>query len=672
MKFNVVIPSHDPHLQCYLELSMAVTWALRQLGHEVAADADARPIYFGMPLGPLPESAIVFNGEQVGPDSLWQHRRLFELYRGHTVWDYSAVNAERYKLYRLSRPQVVRPGASPVLRHRFPQLEMTHDVVFFGSSNPRREKVLAELTAEGIDVLRPRFGLYGTERDEEVAKARLCINLHFYETSVFEAVRCSYLALNDIPVLTESSEASENLLWGIASARYTDFVQSVKMALSTRGLLHVFQNQQRAACSKIQILDEVGAAVEALDKSPVTYGAPPPPTAPALSAVVSSATHEMTLCMIVKDEAAVIERCLESVRPHITRWSILDTGSTDGTQEIIRKYMADLPGQLHESSWKQFSGSRTEAIELARKECDNRGWLLLIDADEIYLPRGPIELSDEFLAYTAWVARCVGCQAWARFTYLHASRPWYFELPRHEGLYCREHAPSREYPLENSFILSTTEGARAKVDPYDRYMEDARVLEQWIVQNPSSPFLSRAQYYLAQSYRDASTGKSPTDRAASQKSIVHYLRRAELGGYEQEVFSSYLWAADGMLKCGYPWEKVQQTLLQAFNHRSIRAEPLFKIGNYYRVQGQHALAEIFLRKAASLTIPRDSFPDLDSSIYAWRAKEELAVSLTFLNGYAEARDLNRQVLACADLPAGDRARVEVNLAECLKWAPESA
>ncbi|HBD39264.1 MAG TPA: family 2 glycosyl transferase, partial [Cupriavidus sp.] len=42
------------------------------------------------------------------------------------------------------------------------------------------------------------------------------------------------------------------------------------------------------------------------------------------------------LSMIVKNEAAVIERCLRAVRPHIHAWAISDTGSTDGTQDIIR------------------------------------------------------------------------------------------------------------------------------------------------------------------------------------------------------------------------------------------------------------------------------------------------------------------------------------------------
>jgi glycosyltransferase involved in cell wall biosynthesis len=72
------------------------------------------------------------------------------------------------------------------------------------------------------------------------------------------------------------------------------------------------------------------------------------------------------LCMIVKDEAAVIERCLATIRPHIDHWTIVDSGSTDGTQKIIRAILDDLPGDLHERPWYDFGTNRTEALELDR------------------------------------------------------------------------------------------------------------------------------------------------------------------------------------------------------------------------------------------------------------------------------------------------------------------
>lgn len=74
--------------------------------------------------------------------------------------------------------------------------------------------------------------------------------------------------------------------------------------------------------------------------------------------------------MIVKDEKNVIKRCLASVRDLIDYWVIVDTGSMDGTQEIIRDFLREIPGELHERPWVNFEHNRNGALELARHRAD--------------------------------------------------------------------------------------------------------------------------------------------------------------------------------------------------------------------------------------------------------------------------------------------------------------
>jgi len=59
------------------------------------------------------------------------------------------------------------------------------------------------------------------------------------------------------------------------------------------------------------------------------------------------------LSMIVKDEAHVILKCLESVRPLVDYVLVVDTGSTDGTQQIVRDYLSHekLAGIVVEEPW---------------------------------------------------------------------------------------------------------------------------------------------------------------------------------------------------------------------------------------------------------------------------------------------------------------------------------
>ena len=50
----------------------------------------------------------------------------------------------------------------------------------------------------------------------------------------------------------------------------------------------------------------------------------------------------LSLCMIVRNESAVLARCLDSVRGLADEMVVVDTGSTDGTQEIARGHGARL------------------------------------------------------------------------------------------------------------------------------------------------------------------------------------------------------------------------------------------------------------------------------------------------------------------------------------------
>jgi glycosyltransferase involved in cell wall biosynthesis len=68
------------------------------------------------------------------------------------------------------------------------------------------------------------------------------------------------------------------------------------------------------------------------------------------------------------------------VKDHIGYWTIVDTGSTDGTPYLIRESLADIPGVLYDRPWVDFGRNRSELMELARGSAQQ---LLLIDADMV-------------------------------------------------------------------------------------------------------------------------------------------------------------------------------------------------------------------------------------------------------------------------------------------------
>lgn len=82
----------------------------------------------------------------------------------------------------------------------------------------------------------------------------------------------------------------------------------------------------------------------------------------------------LSLAMIVKNEAARLAHCLESVRGLVDECVVLDTGSTDGTPELARQ----LGATVHPHPWRDdFAEARNAALALCRGD-----WILVLDADE--------------------------------------------------------------------------------------------------------------------------------------------------------------------------------------------------------------------------------------------------------------------------------------------------
>ena len=86
--------------------------------------------------------------------------------------------------------------------------------------------------------------------------------------------------------------------------------------------------------------------------------------------------------MIVKNESHVLTRLLTSIASIIDYWVIADTGSTDGTQDLIKTFFAEkgIPGELIQIDWKDdFSYARNVALDAIESKVDYGIW---IDADE--------------------------------------------------------------------------------------------------------------------------------------------------------------------------------------------------------------------------------------------------------------------------------------------------
>jgi glycosyltransferase involved in cell wall biosynthesis len=321
---------------------------------------------------------------------------------------------------------------------------------------------------------------------------------------------------------------------------------------------------------------------------------------------------QQSLClnMIVKDEEAIIRRCLESCKPYISSWCIVDTGSTDRTREIVREVLADIPGELHERPWVNFGHNRTEAFELAKPLAD---WVLLMDADHMVdetseFPELGVDGGDNYyLPIENW------SEVYKIVRIIRADQPWYFDGATHEAIRCA--LPTKARLLSSVTLSEYADSVRRS--SHRKGAEDLVLLEEQYARNPND---TRTVFYLAQSYFD--------DRKFDQ-AFEFYAKRTQMGGYQEEVFWSLF--RIGLIhqsKGPAHWSKAMSAFLSAYECRPTRAEPLILIASHYNDIRHHDIARLFAQQALAMKVhPADCMFVNHDCHGGDLAKEEFARSM---------------------------------------------
>lgn len=215
MKIQIVHikPTGNPHAECLREVAETLYYAALALGHDVnlahnVLDAKRLNIVVGWHLlAPatlhryvLGHSVVLYNLEQLAATGLAD--RFAAASWSCALWDYSPQNIAALRgCDAKETPLCVPLGHVPEMTQITLGEPMT-DVLFYGSLNSRRGAVLDGLRKRGLEVSH-LFGVYGRKRDAEIATAKVVLNMHNYDTQIFEVVRCSYLWSNRVCVVAE-------------------------------------------------------------------------------------------------------------------------------------------------------------------------------------------------------------------------------------------------------------------------------------------------------------------------------------------------------------------------------------------------------------------------------------------------------------------------------------
>lgn len=358
---------------------------------------------------------------------------------------------------------------------------------------------------------------------------------------------------------------------------------------------------------------------------------------------------KIVLTMIVKNESKVIERCLASVLPIIDTWCIVDTGSTDGTQEKIKKFFEQvgIEGQLHERPWVNFGHNRSEALELARSMGD---YSHMIDADEIleFEPDfDPDKFKESLNADLYHVFAFYNGIKYHRPQLTSTAKKFYYRGVLHEYVDCYDEIKTKDF-AKGILNRPLQDGARNQ-NP-EKYIKDAEVFEEALKGKVEEKDFNRYHFYLAQSYRDARLW---------EKALDAYLKRASLGGWQEEVFYSLYQAGCMMQILEKPIDTIIKTFFEAHQVAPWRAESLWAAARLCRLHARFDQAYHLSKVALKVKYPEGAL-FVGQHIYDWCILDEFAISAYYTSRYQESKKACDQMLATNKIPEQERKRIESN------------
>lgn len=358
--------------------------------------------------------------------------------------------------------------------------------------------------------------------------------------------------------------------------------------------------------------------------------------------------------MIVKNETKVLDRLLRSVKEHIAYWVIVDTGSTDGTQQFIREWfaVAGIAGELHERPWENFGHNRQQALELAVAS-GRADWLLIIDADEelVVTESAALKSLQAGMNYRLEKKHGVLSYFLPALVDLREST-WRWRAPVHEYLE-QLSGPKNFTKLAGAHIrYYSGEGARSHgISAEEKFLGDARILKKHLKKHPED---ARSQFYLANSYKDA---------GHFDKAYEAYRSRCSMPGWVEENFMARLWLGGMAIKLNKPDGQVLDQMLEAHAYRPSRAEPLYELARYYRLRKQYARAFVFAHSGSRISLPDDTL-FVSQQVYQWQMLDELGVSAYWAGAYEislQACDtILQRVSQGLSVPQADLARIRQN------------
>lgn len=282
-------------------------------------------------------------------------------------------------------------------------------------------------------------------------------------------------------------------------------------------------------------------------------------------------------------------------------YTILDTGSTDGTYELLKEFQNERKGQVYQEPFTNFRDSRNRLLDLSPGKCS---FQIMLD-DTYYIQNG--EYLREFLK----LARTVPDEEYESFSlYIHDTdySVQYSSnrvLRTSRQLRYNKHYRIHEVIENNKNFVIAIDKASI-LDKHSEEMAERTTRRKhddikWLLMDHQDyPELPRPLYYLGETYlwlKDYASAAYWYEKRGKINAVVE--------NYDEEQYDArYKFAYIHDSQLGTPWEKCYIYYLEAHKFLPIRPEAMFMIGYHYYQENNLELAFMFFQRAYKIGPPK--------------------------------------------------------------------
>lgn len=361
---------------------------------------------------------------------------------------------------------------------------------------------------------------------------------------------------------------------------------------------------------------------------------------------------KLILTQIMKNESHVANRMLDSIKPIVDGICIIDTGSTDNSIEVVKKWGEDnnVETYVFERPFDDYEKSRNFSIQKAReiflsKNDNNIYYGFWLDFDEQIVINDKFNkngINKDLYMFNTFI----GKMKYTRNELYRLDKPFKFYGPIHEFIVCDDKNITSGL-FDGLHVNVSMDGSSWQGDVSDKYLSHSHTLEKYINKDRSDP---RWIFYCAQSYHDSATSKNKEENEERlRRSLKYYKERTQRNdGYYEEIFYSQYRIGTIMASLEEPWNLTHQELLKAYSIDPLRGEPIKTIIDYYLRIGEWNLAYLYTKFAKVNFHGKNPYPQrllfVDESLYVWKLAEAHAAACFYCGKKDESKSTFNEII----------------------------